>query len=264
MFARIASLLALLCVLSGCATAPGTGRSQLNLIDSQQLASMANDQYQQVRKQEDLVTSGSQYRMVQRVGRDVTQAADEFARQYNTQPPESWDIILIDDDEQANAWAMPGGKLAVYTGLLPFTKDEDGLAMVMGHETAHVLGRHANERMSQAMLANLGMTTLQQAMREQPQTTQQLVLAAAGVGAQVGVMLPYSRLHESEADRNGMIIGAMAGYNPRAAIDVWQRMQKGSGGGPPEFLSTHPAHDTRIARLKEHLPEAMEHYRHSK
>jgi predicted Zn-dependent protease len=157
---------------------------------------------------------------------------------------------------------MPGGKVVVYTGILPITKNESGLATVMGHEIAHAIARHGNERMSQALATQLGGMALSVALSSEPQQTRQLFMQAYGLGAQVGVLLPYSRLQESEADEIGLIFMAKAGYDPRKAVDFWQRMEKQSGGGaPPEFLSTHPSPKSRIEDIKEHLPEAMKYYR---
>jgi predicted Zn-dependent protease len=157
---------------------------------------------------------------------------------------------------------MPGGKIVIYTGILPITQNENGLATVMGHEIAHVMAQHGNERMSQGLVAQLGGMALGAALSSKPQQTQQLFMAAYGVGAQVGILLPYSRLQESEADEIGLIFMAKAGYDPRTAVDFWQRMeQNANGSSPPEFLSTHPLHKTRIETIKKHLPAAMVYYR---
>jgi predicted Zn-dependent protease len=156
---------------------------------------------------------------------------------------------------------MPGGKVVVYTGILPVTKDEIGLAVVMGHEIAHAVAQHGAERMSQGLLQQLGGVALSVALQNKPQETQDLFMTAYGVGTTVGVMLPFSRTQESEADRLGLIFMAMAGYNPNYAIDFWTRMAAQSGGKPPEFLSTHPSDETRIADLKKELPEAMSYYK---
>jgi predicted Zn-dependent protease len=157
---------------------------------------------------------------------------------------------------------MPGGKVVVYTGILPITKDEVGLAVVMGHEVAHAVAEHGNERMSQGLITNLGGMALAKAIEDKPAETQALWMGAFGLGAQVGVLLPFSRLHESEADHLGLIFMAMAGYDPNNAVNFWQRMADLKGGqAPPEFLSTHPSDQTRINKIKKHLPEAMKYYK---
>ncbi|MFW6237098.1 MAG: M48 family metallopeptidase [Desulfosudaceae bacterium] len=172
-----------------------------------------------------------------------------------------WEFHLVQDNA-ANAWCMPGGKVVVYTGILPLTRDETGLAVVMGHEIAHAVARHGSERMSQALVAQLGGMALSRALAEKPEATQSLWMAAYGVGTQFGLLLPYSRLHEKEADHLGLIFMAMAGYDPRAAVDFWGRMaEQGAGRKPPEFLSTHPSDQTRINQIKKLLPEAMSYYR---
>jgi len=174
-----------------------------------------------------------------------------------------WEVNLVQDN-QINAWCMPGGKIVVYTGLLPVTKNEDALAAVMGHEVCHALLQHGNQRMSQALIQQLGGVALSVALADKPQETRNLFLAAYGVGTQVGVMLPFSRSHELDADRWGLIMSAMAGYDPREAIGLWERMEKAGGGKAPEFLNTHPSEGRRIERLQRIMPEAMEYYNNSK
>lgn len=161
----------------------------------------------------------------------------------------------------ANAWCMPGGKVAVYTGLLTYPEDENGLAVVMGHEIAHALAKHGNERMSQSLLQQMGGVALSVALSTQPAATSQIFMQAYGVGTQVGFLLPYSRVQESEADHIGLDLMAMAGYDPRGAVAFWQRMEKAGGSRPPEFLSTRPAPQTRIGQIESSIPEAMKYYR---
>jgi len=156
---------------------------------------------------------------------------------------------------------MPGGKIAVYTGILPVARDGAGLATVMAHEVAHAIANHGGERMSQLLLAQLGGMALSRAIREKPEETRELLMMAYGIGANIGVLLPYSRQHESEADRIGLILMAQAGYDPVAAIAFWQRMAARGQGEPPEFLSTHPSHATRIEDLRTWIPEADSYYR---
>ena len=174
-----------------------------------------------------------------------------------------WDFNLIEEDKTVNAWVMPGGKAAVYTGILPYTLNETGLAVVLGHEVAHALADHGNERMSDALVAQMGGMALSVALSSKPQQTQQLFATVYGVGANVGFLLPYSRLHESEADRIGLTLMARAGYDPREAIPFWERMSRQGEKRPPQFLSTHPAPETRIAGIKKYLAEALPYYEKS-
>ena len=172
-----------------------------------------------------------------------------------------WEFNLVQND-QVNAWAMPGGKVVVYTGILPITKDETGLAVVLGHEIAHAIAEHGNERMSQQMLQQIGAVGLMVAMKDEPAQTQAIWMSVYGMGTEVGVMLPYSRTHESEADHMGLIFMAMAGYDPHEAPNFWQRMSTSkNGGSPPEILSTHPSDETRINNLNSWIPEAMKYYK---
>jgi predicted Zn-dependent protease len=203
--------------------------------------------------------------MVRRIGSRISSAITNFYSNNEALKAElatyQWEYNLVDNKE-ANAWCMPGGKIVVYTGLLPITQNEAALAVVMGHEIAHALARHGNERMSQGLLTQLGGVALQVAVANKSQETQNLFLTAYGIGTQVGVALPHGRSQELEADRYGLIFAALAGYNPKEAIPLWQRMEKLSAGNkPPEFLSTHPAEATRIAELQKHMDEALGYYR---
>jgi predicted Zn-dependent protease len=171
-----------------------------------------------------------------------------------------WEFALIEDDSVVNAFCMPGGKIGVYTGILPVTQNATGLAVVVSHEVAHAVANHSGERMSQLLLTQLGGAALSQAIQQKPSETQELLMLAYGVGANVGVLLPFSRQHESEADRIGLILMAQAGYNPEAAVPFWQRMAARGQGAPPEFLSTHPSHATRIDDLNKWMPEALGYY----
>jgi predicted Zn-dependent protease len=172
----------------------------------------------------------------------------------------NWEYHVIKSD-QLNAWCMPGGKIAFYEGIMPVCKDDNGVAVVMAHEVAHAVARHGNERMSQQLAVQLGGMALSEALEKQKEQTQQLALLAFGVGSQVGVMLPYSRLHESEADELGLYFMAMAGYDPKGATEFWKRMEKEGGSRPPEFLSTHPNPNTRISNLEKLMPKALEYYK---
>lgn len=248
-----------------CSKNPITGRNQAHLVSESELQAMATQQYQQFLSENRVVSASADRdaEMVRRVGQRVANAVTKYFTQQgqaNTLAGYHWEFNLVQNQE-ANAWCMPGGKVVVYTGLLPITQNEAALAMVLGHEISHAVLQHGNERMSQGLIQELGGVALSVAVSNQPEQTQNLFLNAYGVGSQVGVLLPYSRKQELEADHYGMIFGAMAGYNPREAIALWQRMEKASNGqAPPEFLSTHPAAGNRIAQLEKYLPEALKYY----
>lgn len=251
-------------IIYACSTVPVTGRQQLNLISSSEMMGMSYQQYDQFLKEHKISANKQQADMVKRCGLRIQKAVENYFAQNNMSDRlkgYKWEFNLV-EDPQVNAWCMPGGKVVVYTGILPVAQNETGLAVVMGHEIAHAVAEHGNERMSQQMLAQLGGTALAVALQEKPAQTQALWMTVYGVGAQYGALLPYSRLQESEADHLGLIFMAMAGYDPRAAVDFWQRMAAGKGGqAPPEFLSTHPSDQTRIAKIKEFLPEALKYYK---
>ena len=257
-----AILFSCLVFIPSCATVPVTGRSQLSLIPSDTLLSMSFQQYSQFLQENRLSTNTEQTQMVKRVGVRIQSAVEQYFSQHNMAQElrdYQWEFNLVENKE-VNAWCMPGGKVVVYTGILPLTQDETGLAVVMGHEIAHAIAQHGNERMSQGLLVELGGMALSEALQSRPQKTQQLWMTAFGLGAQVGAILPYSRLQETEADHIGLIFMAMAGYDPRAAIDFWQRMAQSGGAGVPEFLSTHPSDETRIRNIQEFTPEALQYY----
>jgi len=263
----IAIFAALLFLLS-CSTVPVTGRRQLNLVPESTINSMSFQQYDEVIKGSKLSTDQAATQMLKRVGKRIEDAATKYMNDNGMAGAMSgykWEFNLIDNDSVVNAWCMPGGKVAFYTGILPITKDENGMAVVMGHEVAHAIANHGAERMSQGLLAQMGGMALSEALKNKPEETQNLFMMAYGVGAQVGVLLPYSRLHESEADNMGLIFMAIAGYDPRTAVDFWQRMANLSqGSAPPEFLSTHPSDQKRIQKIQALIPEAMKYYEQSK
>jgi len=244
-----------------------TGRSQLKLLPESELQSMAVSQYQQFLSS-NRVLSNSVNRdaeMVQRVGVRITKSVEEFFANKGMSAQldgYKWEYNLVQSND-VNGWCMPGGKIVIYTGLLNVTKNEAALAAVMGHEVSHALFNHGNERMSQGMIQQLGGVALQVAMSSKPAQTQALFSQAYGVGSQVLGILPFSRKHELEADKFGLIWMAMSGYNPNEAVGLWERMAAASSGSskPPEFLSTHPAEATRIEKIKDYLPEAMKYYR---
>jgi predicted Zn-dependent protease len=254
-------------VLLSCSTVAITGRQQLNLVPRSTMLSMSFQQYDEFLKANKLSDNQEQTRMVKGVGLKIQHAVEQYFAKMNMSNElrdYQWDFNLV-ESKDVNAWCMPGGKVVVYTGILPITKDESGLAVVMGHEIAHAIAEHGNERMSQGLIAELGGIALSKALEEKPEKTQQLWMTAFGLGAQVGVLLPYGRLQESEADHLGLIFMAMAGYNPNTAVDFWERMAKmQSGQAPLEFLSTHPSDETRIKKIKELIPEAMQYYNESK
>lgn len=246
-----------------CATVPVTGRRQLNLVSNSEILPLSYDQYQQVLKENKLSDNTEWVRMVKVVGNKIKTATEQYMKQNGWEDEldgYSWEFNLI-EDEIVNAWCMPGGKVAFYTGIMPICRDEAGVAVVMGHEVAHAIANHGRERMSQGLAANLGLSSVSLAMGQNPTLTQELLLQSVGMGTQLG-MLKFSRTHESEADRIGLIFMALAGYDPREAPKFWERMEANAGGQrPPEFLSTHPHPDTRIADLKKQLPEALKYYR---
>ena len=252
----------LILFLAACSTVPLTGRKQLNLIPDNELLSMSITNYKQFLSEHKLSTNVKNTQMVKRVGGRIADAVMKFMKEKGMEhrvKDYQWEFNLVVDDVP-NAWCMPGGKVVVYTGILPYTKNETGLAVVMGHEIAHAVARHGNERMSQELAVQLGGIALSTALQEKPDETRNLFLAAYGVGTQVGVLLPYSRRQETEADELGLIFMAMAGYNPEEAIPFWERMSQIGGQKPPELLSTHPADETRIKNLKAFMPEALKYY----
>ena len=260
---RIFALVLAALIVSACAQVPITHRSGLHLVPDSELVSMSFQQYQAVLEKSQLSTDARRTDMVRQVGMRIAQAAEAFLKESGDQGALAnyhWEFNLIQDDKTVNAWVMPGGRAAVHTGILKYTRDETGLAVVLGHEVGHALAGHGNERLSQGLLTQLGGTALAVALQSQPQQTQSLFMQAFGVGTSVGFLLPYSRLHESEADRIGLTLMARAGYDPREAIPFWQRMQAQEQSRPPEFLSTHPAPETRVRNIQSHLAEALPYY----
>jgi len=261
--ARLMLVLTMLAMLASCTKAPLTGRNQLNLIPSGEMLSMSFSQYDQFLKENKLSTDAEGTARVKRVGARIEAAVEKYFRDNGMSSRlngYAWEFNLVASD-QVNAWCMPGGKVVVYEGILPVCQDDAGLAVVMGHEIAHAVAEHGNERMSQALLAQAGGVALSVALKDKPEQTQNLWMTAFGVGTQVGVLLPFSRTQESEADHLGLIFMAMAGYDPNVAVSFWQRMAAEGGGKPPEFLSTHPSDATRIRKIKEELPDAMRYYK---
>jgi len=247
-----------------CATVPLTGRSQLSLVGDDQVNPAAAASYKQLLSdpKTKVVLSGTDAQRVKRIGNRLATAIQEYlnANGYSNQYNFAWEFNLIQSTE-INAWCMPGGKVAVYSGILPVTQTDAGLATVMGHEIGHAIARHSAEHMSQQMLLQAGGEAVGAATSNKSQITQAVVNQAYGIGGQVA-LLKYSRNQESEADRLGLTFMAMAGYDPHDAIAFWQRMAaQNKDGGTPEFLSTHPSDAARIANIQSLLPEAMKYYK---
>lgn len=263
MIKKIIVLFLLGLFLYSCATVPVTGRRQLSLVPNSEILPLSYDQYSQVLKENKLSDNQQWTAMVKNVGSKIKVAVEQYMKQKGLSDQlngYSWEFNLI-ESETVNAWCMPGGKVAFYTGIMPICKDEKGVAVVMGHEVAHAIANHGRERMSEGLVANLGLSSLSAAMGQNPTLTQQLLLQSVGIGTQLG-MLSFSRTHESEADEIGLIFMAMAGYDPREAPKFWERMAaQSSGQRPPEFLSTHPHPETRIADLNNQIPEALKYYK---
>lgn len=265
MFRNIFILCSTVLFLNSCQKNSITGREQLLLVSESELQQMSGQQYREFLTENKVVPLTSKdAETVKRVGNRIANAISEFYRKQgkaNLLSGYKWEFNLV-EDKQVNAWCMPGGKVVVYTGLLPITQNESSLAVVMGHEITHAVAQHGNERMSQGLIQQLGGVALSVAVANKPAETQNLFLQAYGIGSTVGVILPYSRKQELEADRYGLIFSAMAGYNPMDAIPFWERMSKTGGAEkPPEFLSTHPSDETRINKVKGYAKEAMKYYK---
>jgi predicted Zn-dependent protease len=244
----------------GCATNPLTGKSTMAFMDNSQLFPSSFAQYDEFLNESTVVTGTVDAQMVSRLGSRLAAAAQKWlSSEGNSHYLDDyrWEYNLVKDD-QVNAWCMPGGKIVVYTGILPVTKTEEGLAVVMGHEIAHALLNHGQQRMSAGVLQQLGAVGLTLGTSGLSQETQAMAMAAYGVGSELGGTLPFSRSHESEADHYGLILMAIAGYNPDAAVPFWERMASMGGGGTPEFLSTHPSDTTRIRQLQGWTSEAKQ------
>ena len=242
-------------LLTSCSTVPETGRSQLLLVSPSQETQLGLTEFDKLKQSTPISKDASVNAMVQRVGQRVAAVAPL--------PNAQWEFVVFDEPKTANAFCLPGGKVGVYTGILPITKDEAGLAVVIGHEVSHAVARHGNERMSQALLTQLGGEALGVALKNNSAQTQNLFLGVYGVTSQVGWVLPHSRQQESEADHLGLIYMARAGYDPRAAVEFWTRFaaySKAHGNQQWEFLSTHPLDEKRIAALEAEMPAALAEY----
>jgi len=242
---------------TGCTTVPETGRRALTLYSDNQLAAAATTSFSEMKRTQQVSNSARLNARLERVGSRIVESALE--RGADLAPPYQWEFVVF-EDEQVNAFALPGGKVGFYTGILRLFDSDDELAVVMAHEVAHVAAQHGNQRLSTQSALALGGVALNVTTREQDAQTRRAILTAFGLGAQFGITLPFSRRDESEADEIGLIYMANAGYDPRAAISFWQKMAATKGHQPPEFLSTHPADATRIYRLRKLMPRAMKIY----
>lgn len=262
---RLGSILIIFTLFTyACSTVPLTGRKQLSLVPESQMISLSLTSYSDFLKTNTLSTDKTSAAMVNQVGSDIATSVQKYFSDNNLPDQLSgykWEFNLIKNDTTQNAWCMPGGKVVVYSGILPLTKDNNGLAVVLSHEIAHAVARHGSERMSQELLTQFGSVALNELIKNKPEQTKGIFNRAYGMGSQLGVLLPYSREHELEADKLGLIFMAMAGYDPQTAIAFWERMSTMGGKKPPEFMSTHPSDARRIAQIKEALPEVMQYYK---
>jgi predicted Zn-dependent protease len=253
----------LILLMLACSRVPMTGRKQFNAVPDNMMLPLSFSSYQEFLKENPPVAaSDPRAQEVKRVGSNIRLAVVEYMQKQGLSKQikdYAWEYNLV-ENPQVNAWCMPGGKIVFYSGILPLTQDESGLAVVMGHEIAHAIARHGNERLSQQLLLTFGAVSLDVLLKEKPQETRDIFLSLYGVGGTLGT-LAYSRQHEYEADKMGLIFMALAGYDPEQAIAFWERMEKASGPAPPEFLSTHPHGSNRIEQLRKLMPEAKKHYK---
>jgi predicted Zn-dependent protease len=249
-------------LIDSCSTVPITGRKQVNLLPESEMIAMGFANYSEYKKEAALSSNRSQEALVKKVGSDISSSVTKYFADNGLSSRidgYEWEFNLF-ADQTPNAWAMPGGKVAIYEGILPYTETPEGLAVVIGHEVAHIVARHGNERMSQQLVVQMGGMALSVALDEKPEQTRNIFLTVYGLGSQVGGLLPFSREHEKEADKLGLIFMAMAGYDPEAAVEFWERMSASGGQKPPEFLSTHPSDATRVSEMRAFLPEAKKYY----
>ncbi len=250
-------------LLTSCATVPLTGRKQLSLVNESEVMTLSLTQYDQFLKSNKISTNKMETERIKRIGNRIAFAVENYFMEGgfpNYLKGYKWEFNLVEDNS-VNAWCMPGGKVVVYTGILPLIKNDAQLATVMSHEIAHAVARHSSERMSEQLLAQGLGTALSVAVSTKPQETQKLAMAAFGLGAQVGYMLPFSRIHEYEADEMGLYYMAMAGYDPSQSVEFWKSMAaQNKTSKTPELLSTHPLDENRIAKISAKLPEALKYY----
>jgi len=248
--------------LASCATVPLTGRKQLSLVSESEVMALSLTQYDQFMKSNKVSTNKTETARIKKVGANIAAAVTKYLADKGMSSyldGYKWEFNLI-EDKSVNAWCMPGGKVVVYTGILPLIKNDAQLATVMAHEIAHAVARHGSERMSEQLVAQGVGAGLSIALAEKPQETQMLAMAGFGIGSQVGYMLPVSRTQEYEADELGLYFMAMAGYDPNQSVEFWKTMAQNGGSKPLELLSTHPLDQNRIAKITAKLPEAMKYY----
>ncbi len=254
---------AALLLLAGCSSVPLTGRKQLLLVSDQEVLSSSLTQYTEYMKTAKTTSSGKNAQMVTRVGKKIAAATEAYLKANGLQDEISnfsWEFNLV-DDSQINAFCMPGGKIVVYSGLMSLVSSDDELAVVVGHEVAHAVAKHSNERLSQQVMAQYGAQILGAAVANKSTAIQQAASSVYGIGAQYGVVLPFSRKHESEADYMGLILMTIAGYNPDVAVTFWQKMSSSSSGKTPEIMSTHPSDERRISDIQKELPAIKQKYK---
>lgn len=262
---KLSSLIILIVAgaMISCSVVPFTNRKQLNILPESELITMGLASYDEFMKSNPPSSDRSNSALVREVGSTISNAVEYYfaANGLETRlKGYEWEYSLV-SSTVPNAFCLPGGKVVVYSGLLPYTADKNGMAVVLSHEIAHAVARHGNERMSQQLLLQFGSVALNEALKNKPAETKNIYNTVYGVGAQMGVVLPYSRDNELEADKLGLIFMALAGYDPRTAIGFWERMSAAGGAKPLEFMSTHPSDSRRIAKIKAEIPEAMQYYK---
>ena len=253
--------ISLLC--QNCSIVPFTGRKQLSIVPESEMIAMGIASYQEFLKTNPPSRDNNNANIVVEVGTKISNAIDSYFAASNLETKldgYKWEYTLV-ESAVPNAFCLPGGKIVIYSGILPYTADKNGLAVVISHEIAHAVARHGGERMSQQLLLQLGGVALSEAVKNKPEETKGIYNTVYGIGGQLGIMLPYSREHELEADKLGLIFMALAGYNPESAVGFWERMSASGGNKPPEFMSTHPSDTRRISKIKAAMPEAMKYYK---
>ena len=257
------AIIAIMALLVSCSKVPLTGRKQFVAIPSPEIISLSEQNYSEIKNEKGISHDARENQLILSAGHRITGAVEKYLNEKGLEERikgYDWEYAVLKSDE-VNAWCMPGGKIGFYEGIFPVCQDENGVAVVMSHEIAHAVAHHGNERMSQQLLVNMGGAALSEALSTKKEETQQLAMIAFGVGSQLGVILPYSRVQEEEADEMGLYFMAMAGYDPRKAPEFWQRMIDLNQARPPEFLSTHPDPQRRIRDLEKHMSRAMEYYK---
>ncbi|MDR3250133.1 MAG: M48 family metallopeptidase [Tannerella sp.] len=255
---QIFGLIAAMMLLVSCGSVPLTGRRQVLLVSDSEVLAASLSQYDEYMKTAAKSTDRTKSAMVERVGKNIASATETYLKQNGLESELanfSWTFNLIKSDD-VNAFCMPGGKIVVYEGLMPLVSSDDDLAVVVGHEVAHAVAKHSNERMSQELLAQFGASIVGAALSKKSEAIQTIGSTVFGLGTQLGVMLPYSRQHELEADYMGLIFMTIAGYNPENAVAFWQKMSDATGNSnQSDLLSTHPNDNKRIEEIRKHLPE---------